>query len=101
MAKIKKFNEDDHKDMIKTDKGFKDFIKEQKGLKLKSEGILKIESKEDGGQALISEYFPFKTLDSDDENGMFAIIQSWDEDTVHSDIQKFIGKKVRVTIEII
>lgn len=40
-------------------------------------------------------------MDSDEENGMFAIIQSWDEDNVHADMQKFIGKKVRVTIEII
>ena len=72
-----------------------------KGLKFTSEGVLIIGSREDGGQALIAERFPFNTLNSDDENGMFATIQSWDEDTEHADMQKFIGKKVRVTIEIL
>lgn len=43
MAKIKKFNENE----------------DLSGLKLTSEGVLTIESREDGGQALIAERFPF------------------------------------------
>lgn len=72
-----------------------------KGFKLKTEGYIKVESREDGGQALICESFKINTANSDDENGMFIILQSWDEDTVHTDLNSLIGTKVRLTIEVL
>lgn len=71
-----------------------------KGLKFIAEATIET-STEDGGAALIAEPIPFDTLNSDEDNGMFVKIQSWDEDTEHTDMQKLIGKKVRITIEII
>jgi hypothetical protein len=32
---------------------------------------------------------------------MFVKIQSWDEDTEHTDMKNLIGKKVRITIEVL
>ena len=75
--------------------------KAPKGFKLTTEGVVELESKEDGGAAMIAETFPFETDSSDDENGMFVKIQSWDEDTVHSDFIRILGKKVRITIEVL
>jgi hypothetical protein len=70
-------------------------------LKLKTEGVLKKESQEDGGQAVITEGLSFNTANSDEDNGMFVKIQSWDMDTEHVDLNRFLGHKVRITIEII
>lgn len=53
--------------------------------------------KEDGGQAIIftvSEPF-------EEENGMFVRIQSWDDKKEHTDLKKFEGRKIRITIETI
>jgi len=84
MAKINRFDE-----------------KAPKGLKFKTEGKVKIDSREDGGQALICESMKIDTMNSDDENGMFVILQSWDEDTVHTDLNSLIGKRVKITIEVL
>lgn len=78
-----------------------DIEKAPKGFKLKTEGVVKIESREDGGQALICEVFKVDTANSDDENGMFFILQSWDVDTVHTDLNTLIGKKIRITLEVL
>ena len=68
-------------------------------MKLITIGQLNIERKEDGGQALICESLPIVTGHSDDENGMFVVVKSWDEDTVHTDLNLLLGKKVKITIE--
>lgn len=88
-------------DMGVKDKGHKYQIVESNGLNLESEGIFKIDRKEDGGCALISDVFKFETINSDEENGMFAIIQSWDENLKHKDISNLIGKRIKIKIEIL
>lgn len=35
------------------------------------------------------------------DNGMFVRIQSWDETKQHADASRMLGKRVRVTVEII
>ncbi len=65
-----------------------------------TEGTLEV-SKEDGDCAMIAENLPIDTENSDDDTGMFVKIQSWDESGKHTDMEKLVGKKVRVTIEII
>jgi hypothetical protein len=55
-------------------------------------------SEEDGGCA--------KILDIDDdgtgaEEGMFVRVQSWSEEGEHPDFDNLIGKRVRVTIEVL
>jgi hypothetical protein len=64
-------------------------------------GTLKVERVEDGGCALIGESFPINTAHSDDENGMFLTIQSWDEDSTHVDFNLIKDKKIKITIEVI
>lgn len=51
---------------------------------------------EDGGKAKI---FSAGCEDYHDENGMFVKIQSWDENLEHSQFNKFLGKRVKITIE--
>lgn len=51
---------------------------------------------EDGGQAKI-----FTASPDDNENGLFINICSWDENKEHTDFNKLIGKKIRITIETI
>lgn len=75
--------------------------KAPKGFKLKTEGKVKIESNEDGGQALICNSFMINTANSDDNNGMFVTLQSWDDDTVHTDLNMLMGKKIRITLEVL
>ena len=70
-------------------------------MKLITTGELIVDSIEDGGQAIICDRLSFNTEDSDDDNGMFVIIQSWDEEELHSDINLFKNKKVKITIETI
>lgn len=70
-------------------------------MRYTTEGVLEITSVEDGGQALICEPFPIETGHSDEENGMSVKIQSWDEDTAHTDLNLIKGKKIRITIEVI
>jgi len=38
-------------------------------------------------------------LDEDSDNGMFIKLCSWDDTLEHKDFDKFIGKKVKITIE--
>ena len=51
--------------------------------------------KEDGGCAMIA------TISDDDETGVFIRVQSWDDNKEHEDFKSLIGKKVRITIEVI
>jgi len=52
---------------------------------------------EDGGQALI--FTTSREKDDDEMQGMFVRIQSWDEIRDHEEFNKFVGKKIRITIE--
>jgi hypothetical protein len=79
-----------------------DLYKEPESVKLfVVEDTITLESVEDGGQAMIDEAISFDTLNSNDDNFMFVNIQSWDEDTEHTDMINLIGKKVRITIEVL
>lgn len=69
-------------------------------MKFTTQGQVIIESHEDGGQAKICESFPIVTGNSD-ENGMFLVLKSWDEDTDHADLKLLLGKKIKITIETI
>jgi hypothetical protein len=70
-------------------------------MKFITKGIVIIDSSEDGGQAKICESFPIETANSDGDNGMLVTIQSWDEDTVHADLNLILGRTVKITIEVI
>jgi hypothetical protein len=70
-------------------------------MKFITQGKVVIERHEDGGQAKICEAFPINTGNSDEENGMFVVLKSWDEDTDHADLQMLLGKKIKITIETI
>lgn len=70
-------------------------------MKYTTEGKVIVERVEDGKQALICESFKIETGHSDEENGMFLTLQSWDEDTIHTDLNLIKGKKVKITIEVI
>ena len=79
-----------------------DLYKEPESVKLfVVEDTITLESVEDGGQAMIDEAISFDTLNSNDDNFMFVNIQSRDEDTEHTDMINLIGKKVRITIEVL
>jgi hypothetical protein len=52
---------------------------------------------EDGGQ---SKMF-VAVEDGDLDNGLFVRVCSWDEDEQHTDFNKFVGRKVKITIETI
>ena len=65
------------------------------------EGILKIDSMEDNGQAMICESLPIQPHSSEDENGTFVTIQSWDNNKRHTDLIALTGSKIRITIETI
>jgi hypothetical protein len=79
-----------------------DLYKEPESVKLfVVEDTITLESVEDGGQAMIAEAISFDTLNSNDDNFMFVNIQSWDEDIEHTDMKNLIGKKVRITIEVL
>lgn len=53
---------------------------------------------EDGGQALI---FTATQDDEEDIDGMFVRVQSWDETKKHKEMSQFIGKKIKITVEVI
>lgn len=53
---------------------------------------------EDGGRAIICTLNVDVSENAEDE-GIYARIISWSENKNHADINKFIGKRVRVTIE--
>lgn len=70
-------------------------------MKYTTKGLVQIDASEDGGQAKICQPFPIETGHSDLFNGMFITLQSWDEDTVHTDLNLLVGKNVKITIEVI
>lgn len=53
---------------------------------------------EDGGCAQI--YNLFDPEDHDDD-GMFIRIQSWSNSSKHPEMDKLVGKRIRVTVEIV
>jgi hypothetical protein len=53
-------------------------------------------TKEDSGQAQILE-----VADEAFEDGIWYRIISWDETCQHADMKRLIGKKIRVTLEIL
>jgi hypothetical protein len=76
-----------------------DLTPSPKGFKYETEGKVLVDSKEDGGMALICDSFKFKS--DDDESGMFVTLQSWDDRMVHRDLLRLIGKNVRITIQVL
>ncbi len=69
-------------------------------MELNTTGIVTLWRKEDGGQALICDTFEFDS-NEETENGMFVILQSRDETLEHKDLNSLLGKKIKITIEII
>lgn len=61
--------------------------------KFVQEGVLVIKQ-EDGGMALIGE------IHEENDSQMFVRVQSWADDKQHTDIAPFLGKRVRVTVEV-
>jgi len=55
--------------------------------------------KEDGGRALIA-HFEQKDCE-EEEAGLFVRLQSYDETKIHKDAQALVGKRVRITVEVI
>ena len=53
--------------------------------------------KEDGGQF---NGFTVNNAPAED-NGMFVKLCSWDDNMEHTELNKFVGRKVRITIETI
>ena len=51
---------------------------------------------EDGGQAMIVD---ISDDNIDDENGLCMTLTSWDENLQHTEFKKFVGRKVKITIE--
>ena len=51
---------------------------------------------EDGGQSKM-----FNASPDDGDNGFFVQLRSWDDKKEHIDFNKFINKKIRITIETI
>lgn len=70
-------------------------------MKFKTEGIVKIDRREDSGQAVIAEPIVIDTPSSDEENGLMVRLTSWDVNSKHVDMNKLIGKKIKITIETI
>jgi hypothetical protein len=71
--------------------------------KIKKVFITKIIEKEisieDGGRAIIAHVQDEKDTAV---SGMFLKLQSWDDDSEgHEDIKQFLGKKIKVTVEVI
>lgn len=52
---------------------------------------------EDGGQALIAEFY----AGEDDESGMWVKVISWDETLDHALMKQFMNKRVKVTVEVL
>lgn len=70
-------------------------------MKIIKEKILKLENTEDYNQAMICEDIIIDTEHSNDENGMFIRIQSWDLSKKHIDLNNLLNKRVRITIEVL
>ena len=54
---------------------------------------------EDGRQAAMVTLV--KEEEKEQDNGMFVVLQSWDDKRLHSEFFSFVGRKVRITIETI
>lgn len=55
---------------------------------------------EDGGRALIWEDGEqVSPPEEDRENGMFVLLQSWDDFKSHEVFKRFVGRRVRITVE--
>jgi hypothetical protein len=66
------------------------------------EGIASHVTREDGGQAVIVELDTAEDeMHVPEGEGMFVRLQSWSERKRHAEIEQFIGKRVRVTVELI
>lgn len=59
----------------------------------------KLVSREDGGQAVIAEIE--NPDDPDPDEGFFVKLQSWSERRHHPVIESLIGKRIRVTVEVL
>lgn len=70
-------------------------------MEFTTEGIVKVERVEDGGQALIGESFRFETDNSDEDTTMFVTLQSWDGNVLHTDMNLLVGKRVKITVQVI
>jgi hypothetical protein len=57
--------------------------------------------KEDGGRVLIAQIAHVVGESENSDEGLYVRIQSWSESKMHPQMDALIGKKVRVTIEII
>lgn len=72
-------------------------------MKQKCEFIQKIEppfiDTEDGGCAIICQVE--RKREKEEDPCMFVRLQSWDDSKKHVEIKKFIGRKVKITIETI
>lgn len=66
-------------------------------MKIVLESVLTEESikREDGGMAIISEVAPVN------DDAFFVRLQSWSEDKQHTTMGRLIGKRVRVTVEVV
>lgn len=54
------------------------------------------DSTEDGGMAKI-----FEPDDTGDATGMFVRVQSWSDEANHEHFDQMLGKRVRITVEIL
>lgn len=70
---------------------------------LVAEGNINPIKSEDGGQAMLGEPISFHTGNSDEDNGLFIRLCSWDDNLKHVDLNKLqrAGGKIRITIETI
>lgn len=57
--------------------------------------------KEDAGRVLVAQIDHVVGESEDSDEGLYVRIQSWSENKNHETMNTLIGKKVRVTIEII
>ena len=70
-------------------------------MKFVTEGEVNIDRKEDNSQAIICTPLDFVTTSSDNDCNMSVIIHSWDTDTEHPDLIKLLGRRVKITIEVL
>lgn len=72
-------------------------------MKIAFEQRLEVESIDDDGQAIIACLTQIDGLHCSHflPRSLFVRLQSWDEARQHEDMYKFIGKRVRVTVEVI
>ena len=61
-------------------------------------GLVQYTKHEDGGQALLVD---LDFVQPREDNGMFVILQSWDETGKHTELTQYLGRRVRITVEVI